>query len=151
MAEQTDNRKREPQADRGGQLTSVQIMFAVILAVGLLLAINFSTRIIEGQPLQAAYSQAQDEVEALREEQARLITQLDYVRSDAYVEIWARSEGKMVREGELLVVPVPGSSAVAFEPTPVPTVAPVVEIVPEQPQSWTLWWSLFFDVQPPSF
>jgi cell division protein FtsB len=148
MAQQIDNRRRETQASRSGQLTSVQIMFAIILAVGLLLAINFSTRILAGQPLQEAYNLAQAEVEALRIEQAALIAQLDYVRSDPYVEAWARSDGKMVREGEILVVPVP-SGAVIEEPE-VQVVDVPVQIVPDAPQTWTLWWSLFFDAPPPT-
>lgn len=148
MAQQIDNRRRETQASRSGQLTSVQIMFAIILAVGLLLAINFSTRILAGQPLQEAYNLAQAEVEALRIEQAALIAQLDYVRSDPYVEAWARSDGKMVREGEILVVPVP-SGAVIEEPE-VQVVDVPVQIVPDAPQNWTLWWSLFFDAPPPT-
>lgn len=147
MAQRIDNRNREEQVSRGGQLTSVQIMFAVILAVGLLLGINFSTRILAGQPLQEAYNQAQAEVESLRAEQAALIAQLDYVRSDPYVEAWARSEGKMVREGEILVVPVPSGTMVESEPVEVEEVP--VQVVPEEPESWTLWWSLFFDSPPP--
>lgn len=149
MAEIYDKNKRNDAANKGGQLNSVQIMFAVILAVGLLLAINFSTRILAGQPLQEAYNKAQEEVERLREEQAALIAQLDYVRSDPYVEAWARADGKMVREGEMLIVPVPGGVIVEVEPTPVPQ-API-QVVPEEPQTWTLWWSLFFDAPVPTF
>ncbi len=149
MAEQIDKRRREEHASRGSQLNSVQIMFAVILAVGLLLAINFSSRIIAGQPLQEAYNQAQSEVDELRAEQAALIAQLDYVRSDPYVEQWARAEGKMVREGEMLVVPVP--SGVVVEQEPVMVEEAPVQTAPPEPESWTLWWSLFFDVEPPTF
>lgn len=149
MADQFEKRRRDEQASRGSQLTSVQIMFAVILAVGLLLAINFSTRILAGQPLQEAYNRAQAEVEALRAEQAELIAQLDYVRSDPYVEAWARSDGKMVREGEILVVPVP-SGAVVAEPEPEVVEVPL-QVVPEEPKTWTLWWSLFFDAPVPAF
>jgi cell division protein FtsB len=149
MAEQIDKQRREDHASRGSQLTSVQVMFAVILAVGLLLAINFSSRIIAGQPLQEAYNQARDEVEQLRAEQAELITQLDYVRSDPYVERWARSEGKMVREGEMLVVPVPSGVVPEVEPVVVEEVP--VQTAPPEPESWTLWWALFFDVDPPDF
>lgn len=149
MAEQIDKHRREDPTSRGSQLTSVQVMFAVILAVGLLLAINFSSRIIAGQPLQEAYNQARDEVEQLRAEQAELITQLDYVRSDPYVERWARSEGKMVREGEMLVVPVPSGVVPEVEPVVVEEVP--VQTAPPEPESWTLWWALFFDVDPPDF
>src|SRR6185369_14522924 len=91
---------------RTGQLSGTQVMFAAILAIGLLLAINFSSRIAAGQPLQDAYGKVNVEVAQLRKEQADLIREHDYVQSDAYVSQWARSEGKMVRDGEILVIPV---------------------------------------------
>jgi cell division protein FtsB len=134
---------------RSNQISSVQVMFAAILAIGLLLAVNFSTRIAAGQPLQEAYQRVQREVEQLRQEQAALVVQRDYVRSDAYVESWARDEGKMVREGERLYVPVP--SGIAIEPTPVIQVEIPVQTSPPQPEPWILWWQLFFDTRPPDF
>lgn len=149
MAQNYDKRNREDRPNRAGQLNSVQIMFAVILAVGLLLGINFSTRILAGQPLQEAFNQAQAEVEALRAEQADLISRLDYVRSDPYVEAWARADGKMVREGEILIVPVPSGTVVEEAPVEVEEVP--IQVAPEEPESWTLWWSLFVDAPVPSF
>jgi cell division protein FtsB len=146
MAEQ--KRKRDDQR-RTGQLSSVQVMFAAILAVGLLLAINFSSRIAAGQPLQETYDQVSQEVEDLRAEQADLVVERDYVRSDAYVERWARDEGKMAREGEVLVIPVP--AGVSAEPTPSFQVDVPFETSPPEPESWQVWWSLFFDTDPPEF
>jgi cell division protein FtsB len=124
-------------------------MFAVILAIGLLLAINFSSRITEGQPIQEAYERVQEEITALKLEQARLVAERDYVRSDAYVERWARDDGRMVRAGEVLVVPVPSSDG--LEPTPIPEVSAQVETAPPPPDPWRLWWALFFDGTPPQF
>ncbi len=134
---------------RTGQLSGVQVMFAVILAIGLLLAINFSSRISEGQPIQEAYVRVQNEIESLKLEQARLVAERDYVRSDAYVERWARDEGRLVRAGEVLVVPVP--SATGLDPTPIPEISAQVETAPPPPDPWRLWWALFFDGAPPQF
>lgn len=133
---------------RSQQISSVQVMFAAILAIGLLLAINFSSRIAAGQPLHEAYNRASAEVEALRREQAALIARRDYVRSDAYVEQWARDEGKMVRPGEVLVIPVP--VGLADEPAAAPPPEVAIQTIPPEPQTWTVWWSLFFDTEPPS-
>ena len=138
--------KREDQR-RTGQLSSVQVMFSAILAVGLLLAINFSSRIAAGQPLQETYDQVVQEVEDLRAEQADLVVERDYVRSDAYVERWARDEGKMVRGGEVLVIPVP--AGVSAEPTPSFQADVPIETSPPEPESWEVWWGLFFDSEPP--
>jgi cell division protein FtsB len=134
---------------RPGAINSLQIMFAAILAIGLILAINFSTRISESQPLQQAYARIQDEIARLQAENAALIARRDYVRSDAYVESWARSDGKMIRQGDILIVPVPGTASLQSSP------APTVSVQPLEPEetipTWTLWWALFFDSPPPDF
>jgi hypothetical protein len=73
----------------------------------------------------------------------------DFAQSDAFIQQWARSEGKMVRPGEILIVPL------ALGSTPVPTVIPEVFVQQEttrpEPENWELWWSLFFDSDPPNF
>jgi cell division protein FtsB len=134
-----------------GQFSGIQIMFATILAIGLFLAIDFSGRISASQPLQAAYDRVQDEIHQLRLEQAQLIEQRDYVRSDAYVAQWARSEGRMTLPGEILIIPVPSGVTVAQV---APVSAPLFEdlqTTPEEPDTWLLWWTLFFDSPPPDF
>ena len=138
-----------PKRKRRGQLSGVQIMFAAVLAIGLALVISLSSRILAGQPLEAAYERVLAEIDQLKLEQAELIEERDYVRSDAFVESWARDEGKMVREGEVLVIPVPSGQNI--EPTPTP-LAPVDAVTtPPEPEPWTIWWELFFDSAPPAF
>ncbi|NWF68975.1 MAG: septum formation initiator family protein [Chloroflexi bacterium] len=143
-----------PQQPRrsGSPLSGLQVMFAALLAISLILAINFTSRIAANQPLQEALQRVRAEIAQLRTEQSALIEERDYVQSDAYVESWARSEGKMIRPGEVLVIPVPaGGSATtaAVDTTATPSVP--VQTTPEQPAPWMLWWALFFDTPPPSF
>lgn len=137
-----------PSRRRPAPINGLQVMFAAILSIGLILGINFSTRIADSQPLQEAYVRVQREIEELEAERVQLLQQRDYVRSDAYVESWARSDGKMVRPGDLLFVPVPGVVAAAPPPTPVPL---LLEPETSARATWTLWWSLFFDSPPPDF
>jgi cell division protein FtsB len=125
----------------------MQILFASILAIGLLLAINFGNRITAGQRAQESLRSVQSEIATLEAEQASLRQELDYVRSDQYVESWARSDGKMAREGEVLVVPVPamegGSAAANLAPDATP---PNIQINDEPlVENWRLWWALFLD------
>jgi len=135
-----------------GQFSGIQVMFAAILAIGLFLAIDFSGRITASQPLNDAYDRVIDELDQLRQEQADLIRERDYVRSDAYVAQWARSEGRMVRPGELLYIPVPSGQAVVADPVDEPVVAEIPPTpAPFQPDTVQLWWNLFFDGQPPRF
>jgi cell division protein FtsB len=143
MAEENPPNKRK----RRGQLSGVQITFAAILAIGLALVISLSSRILAGQPMQEAYDRVVAEIDQLKQEQADLITERDYVRSDGFVESWARDEGKMVREGEVLVIPVPSGINIELTATPLPLVDTVT--TPPEPEPWTLWWALFFDSDPP--
>ncbi len=140
--------QQRPRSPRSGQVSSVQITFAVILAVGLILAINFSSRISVGQPLMEAYDSIQTEIVDLEREQATLIAERDYARSDAYVEEWARDDGKMIRPGEKLVIPVPSGIIVNATPTPIPQAAFNAGV--DEPAPWQLWWAMFFDSPPPN-
>jgi len=130
-------------------LSGTQIMFAAILAIGLVLAVNFSSRIDDDQALRDVQQQITQEIDLLRREQSELIAELEFAQSDAFVEAWARSEGKMIREGEVLVVPVP--SGIAIDLTPQNADVTTVQIGEPDPPSWSLWWSLFFDEESPSF
>lgn len=132
------------------QLSSTQVLFAVILTIALMLAIQFSSRIQDERELTKIQHTIEDEINLLRREQADLIDQLAYVESDAYVESWAHSEGRMVREGEVLVIPVPSSSTLQqnTQPAVSETIATVDTTLP-QPAKWEVWWALFFDTPPP--
>ena len=72
--------------------------------------------------------------QAVATEQARhdeLVTQIEYVQSDEYVEHWARGEAKMSKPGEVPVVVVTDSgqaSSPEAQPTP-----------PPQPQGQPFW------------
>lgn len=131
------------------QLSGLQIMFAAILAIGLILGLNFTRLFSAGQPLQQTYNQITAEIEQLEKDQAGLIRERDYVQSDAYVEAWARDEGKMLQPGERLVIPV--GSQNSAEATAEPSAQTPVQTTPPEPPSWQLWWSLFFDSPPPQF
>jgi cell division protein FtsB len=145
----TSEKPKRSDRKRTGQLSGIQIMFAAILAIGLVLGLNFTKLVSTGQPLQQLYNQVTTEISRLQQEQGDLIRERDYVRSDAFVESWARSEGKMVKPGEMLVIPVPEAGAAEATPEPVPNVP--VETTPPKLENWQLWWQMFFDSPPPQF
>lgn len=122
-------------------------MFAVVLAVGLLLTINFSSRIAAARPLLDAYEAVKVEIAELEAEQHALLTERDYSLSDFYVENWARGRGKMIKPGDKLFVPVP--STTTAQATPVPIAIGEFDPGTDQPDNWELWWGLFFDGPPP--
>ena len=134
---------------RGGRrhLTSIQVVLAVALAFGLVLTLNFSSRIKLDRDLGRIHARFTAEIESLLEEQQALIEQLSYVKSEAYVEYWARDEGKMIREGEVLILPKSSGAPATARHSSVRLVE-FQTTVPE-PENWELWWSLFFDREPP--
>jgi len=146
--QQNQQASRRPRRPR--QLSSTQVMFAVILAVGLMLAIQFSSRISSERDLNSIRNTIQDEIELLRQEQSQLIDQLAYVESDTYVEDWARSEGRMVREGEVLIVVVAAENESPAQEEQVVIPQAELETTLPEPENWQLWWSLFFDTAPPA-
>jgi cell division protein FtsB len=148
--ESQQSSENQVQNRRPRQLSSTQVMFAVILAIALMLAVQFSARIADERNLTAIRDTVEDEIELLRNEQADLIEELDYVQSDTYVEEWARSEGRMVRDGMVLVIPIAsGESQNANQPETIEPNAANVETTLPEPANWQLWWELFFDSPPP--
>lgn len=136
---------KRPLAPRG-QISSMQIVFGSILAISLLLAINFSGRIAAGRRIESERDNLEEVISTLQAQATALRSELNYVNSDTFVEKWARKEGKMVKGDEVLVIPVPGQA------TPEPAPTPFVAVTTQRPetQNWKLWWQLFFDSPPPS-
>ncbi len=134
--------------ERPQQISSLQIVFALLLSIGLLLVINFSGRIARGQQMEAERQRLQATIDVLEQERLELLRQRDYAASDAAVEEWAHREAKMVRDGEVLVIPIPGNLVVPTAAPPPPVFLPTPVPEPKIP-NWHLWWNLFFDGEPP--
>ncbi len=111
----------------------------IVLALFVLipLAADFNARIVTVQQMRQEEAQLTRDLATEQARQAQLQQQLEYVRSDAYVENWARVEARMARPGEIAVVPV----------APEPTYTPVALATPApQPSSpFDEWWALFFE------
>jgi len=117
-------------------LSGPQIVVILVVLVGLVLTLDFNRRLAFTRRIGADEQTLADEVATAEAHQAALLAQRDYVQTDAYVERWARYEAKMVKAGEVLVVPLaqtPVLEAAAAAPSPTPTPAP-----------WQAWWALFF-------
>ncbi len=138
--------EKRPSAPR--LLSNIQIAFSAILAISLLLAISFSGRIAAGHKVQSERDVLVGDISTLGAQATALKGEYDYVNSDAFIENWAHGEGKMVKPGEVLIVPVPGVAT----PQPTPTPLPQTFLPTPTPASnqWQLWWRLFFDAPPPS-
>lgn len=124
-------------------LNNLQIILIALVIVSGRLIIDFSQRILEGQSKIAEQNALEAKITELTQEQRDLEATKSYYGSPAYVEAWAHDHGKMVREGEVLVIPAydkyarSGLTVTSLEPVrPMPV--------------WQVWWSLFFDTSAPS-
>jgi len=126
-----------PRPKRGQLAVSVAIAIALAILGGLVW--GFGQQLALARQMRAEETRLE---QTLAAEQARhddLVAQLEYVRSDEYVEHWARTEMKMARPGEVaVVVPADMSEEPAFDAQPTP--APEPEVQP----FWVELWELVF-------
>jgi hypothetical protein len=120
----------------------------MLMVIGGRLVIDFSQRIVEGQQKLAEQRALEAQIAGLRAEQKSLEASRIYYNSQAYVEAWAHDQGKMVLDGEILVIPVyqrgPSDTELQL------ATGPASLLDHTGPPTWQVWWSLFFDVQPPT-
>ena len=121
--------------------STLQVVLLVILAIGLPLALDFRRRIELGQSVAANRNEMESVITDLEARQEQLNAERTFVSSDTFVEAWAHNQGKLVREGERLVIPVPQGEPILEQRFQQPPSQPI--------PSWQVWWSLFFDGDPP--
>jgi len=114
-----------------------RLWLVLVIAAGILVLGDLNQRMADARRLEQDAGILQAEVASLQAENEALQTQVAGATSEAAVERWARSEGKMVRPGEVLVFPM-APTGTRLAPVPTPT--------PEQalPSNWEVWWALFF-------
>ena len=149
---QTDLMENEQHLQQRKQyLASLQLMFTVTLALGMLLAFQFAKRIADSRPLHKEYEQTRAEVNELEIERSQLRDELAFIQSDDFVEIWARTEARMLLPGDVFVFPIyPETEAITESPPVSETtqnerVKSVPKVIDEASSNWQLWKQLFFD------
>ncbi len=110
-----------------------------LIGVGLLVlvVIDLNARIEGLNNLNDEMEVVQAQATQAMQTQIALQTKVAYAQSDQAAEDYARSEGHMIQDGDIPVVPV-GNQTSAPVPTPTPT--PVPTLMP----NWEIWWNLFF-------
>ena len=117
------------------QIVRVWVVFLAV--IGILILGDLNRRMSDARRLERDATLLETEVTALEGEGARVETQIASAGDDAVVERWARTQAKLTRDGEVLIVPIPIGGYV--EP-PLPTPTPV----PEPPSRLEVWWLLLF-------
>lgn len=124
-------------------LSNLQILLIVLIIIGGRLVIDFGQRIVEGQQKLAQQHLLESDIAALQLKQQQLEADKVYYGSPAYIETWAHGEGKMVRDGEKIVIPL-----YKGQPRPRLPQAPAGP-GPALPR-WAVWWAMFIDEPPPA-
>jgi len=114
-----------------------RLWLVLVIAAGILVLGDLNQRMADARQLEQDAGLLQTEVASLEAENGRLQTRVAEATSEAAVERWARSEGKMVRPGEVLVFPI-APTGMRLSPLPTPTPEPSL------PSNWEVWWALFF-------
>jgi cell division protein FtsB len=119
-----------------GQVILQRWAVAVIAVVVVVLALGFNSRLTTIRQMRQDEARLKQTVTAEETRQAGLKSHLDYIRSDSYAEHWARVDARMIKVGEIAVIPVAPSATPLGSSLPAPIRAPAT-ILDE-------WWELFF-------
>ena len=113
---------------------------AVTVVAAVLLALGFNSRLTAIRQMRQDEARLKQAVATEEARQAGLKSYLDYIRSESYVEHWARVDARMVKTGEVAVIPVAPSVGQLGSNPPAPAQVPAT-ILDE-------WWALFFGETP---
>ncbi len=122
-------------SDRQRSVSSFWVLVGLI--VGILIVGDLTRRMTDARRMQREADALAVEVAELEAANAELEENIDNALSDASVSEWARSQAKLVQEGERLVVPVPES-----ELSPDGDVGESPTMEPSSP--FEVWWALLF-------
>jgi cell division protein FtsB len=109
---------------------------AVTVVAAVLLAFGFNSRLTAIRQMRQDEARLKQAVATEETRQASLKSYLDYIRSESYVEHWARVDARMVKAGEVAVIPVAPTTGQLGSDSPAPAEVPAT-ILDE-------WWALFF-------
>ena len=112
------------------------IVYAVLLVLFFLL-MGLSTKFSNLNQLNEQNELMSTEVAVLRATNNILETQIAFTTSEAAVEAYAREDGRMVRPGEVLIVPISPTQI-----TPIPEFIPTATV--ESLSNLEIWFQLFF-------
>jgi cell division protein FtsB len=119
---------------------AVGVALIIALAVVGGLAWGFGQQLALARQMQAEEARLAQAVATEQASNDALAAQLEYAKSDEYVEYWARVEARMAKPGEVAVVPL--VDATAEEPQADAPPAPATE--PEARSFWRELWELVF-------
>ncbi len=109
----------------------------MVLIAGLLIIGDLNRRMADARRLEQDALILEDQVAAKSTEQADLRTRVAGATSEDAIAEWAHADAKLVREGEVLIVPL-------APPDETPTPGEAESDYPDQPTKLQIWWALLF-------
>jgi cell division protein FtsB len=110
---------------KSNQRLATIVAGVAILVVAGAITWGFSRQLVLARQMQQEEAQLKQEVKGEQNHHDDLADRLEYVQSDEYVEYWARTEARMTKIGEIVVVMITDADE---EPSadmqPAPTAAP---------------------------
>lgn len=115
----------------------------LIAAIVLLVLVVIGERAVQNYGMKQEAKAAENKVVLLKKENQQLNQQLQYYRSDQYIEKMAREELGLVRPGDVAVaiVGTPDAGSSGLLPTPTPSATP--DASSRDKPNWQRWLSLF--------
>jgi cell division protein FtsB len=126
-----------PELNRSRVATLVAAI--VVVATAGIILWGFTQQLVLARQMRDEEKRLTQAVATERARHDELVAQLDYVQSDEYVEEWARTEARMSKSGEIVIVLVDETQETSTEETE-PSPSPE----PEQQPFWTEVWELVF-------
>jgi cell division protein FtsB len=121
----------------GGRI-AIGIVLSIVVAIVGSVVWGFTQQIARARQMRTEEIRLEQTVTAEQAHHDDLVAQLDYVRSDEYVEKWAREDMRMAKSGEVVVIIADDAGA---EPPANPHPHPTPE--PEPKHFWEDLWDLF--------
>ncbi len=109
----------------------------MVLIAGMLIIGDLNRRMADARRLEQDAVILEGQVAAKSTEQADLLTRVANATSEDAIAEWAHADAKLVRDGEILVVPL-----APLDLTPMPTQE--FTDYPEPPTKLQVWWALLF-------
>jgi hypothetical protein len=123
--------------ESGGSSRFPRIWIIVLVVIGIIIVGDLNRRMNDARRLERDAELLATEYAALATDTARLQTAVAMATSDEVVERWAHGDARLVRDGEVLVVPVSPDDVI---PTPIPGETDEKEAS----HPWEVWLALLF-------
>ncbi len=125
-------------------ISGTQFVAIIVVTIAIFLIVDFGRRATAGYYISQAEKSLKADIQVELTRQAQLKERREQVKSDEYVEEWAREEAHMIRPGDqplLLITPESSPEGENMPPLALATMSPPA-------RNWHSWWRLFLDTEP---